>query len=53
MIFDKTLNWHDNDDRSTSAAAYLTPVESIRTNWLTLTQHFVSQNTVFFATHSH
>jgi hypothetical protein len=37
----QTLNWHDSDHRSSSAMAYLTPVESQRTNWLTLTQHMV------------
>jgi len=41
-ITPNTLNWHDNDHRSSSAAAYLTPVESQRTNWLTLTQNTVS-----------
>lgn len=37
------MNWHDNDYRSTSAAAYLTPVESWRTNWLTLVNHQVTK----------
>lgn len=37
----QTINWHDSDHRSSSAMAYLTPVESQRTNWLTLTQHMV------------
>ena len=35
------MNWHDSDHRSSSAMAYLTPVESQRKNWLTLTQHMV------------
>ena len=39
------MNWHDSDHRSSSAAAYLTPVESIRTNWLTLTGHLVGHHT--------
>ena len=37
-----TINWHDQDHRSSSAAAYLTPVESIRTNWLTLVNQQVT-----------
>jgi choline dehydrogenase len=37
------LNWHDNDHRSTSAAAYLTPVADSRTNWLTLVNHQVTK----------
>jgi len=37
----QTINWHDSDHRSSSAMAYLTPVESQRTNWLTLTKHMV------------
>ncbi|KAF5309416.1 hypothetical protein D9619_012385 [Psilocybe cf. subviscida] len=38
-----TINWHDSDHRSSSVQAYLTPVEAQRTNWLTLTKHFVTQ----------
>ncbi|VDC03214.1 unnamed protein product [Peniophora sp. CBMAI 1063] len=34
-----SLNKFDNDSRSSSAAAYLTPVEHARTNWLTLVEH--------------
>lgn len=33
---EQTLNWHDSDHRSSSAAAYLSPVESQRPNWTTL-----------------
>ncbi|KAF9269745.1 alcohol oxidase [Marasmius fiardii PR-910] len=40
-----TLNWHADDHRSSSVEAYLTPVESIRTNWLTLTEHLVTKIT--------
>ncbi|KAF5346398.1 hypothetical protein D9758_012758 [Tetrapyrgos nigripes] len=40
-----TINWHAGDHRSSSAEAYLTPVESERTNWLTLTQHMVTKIT--------
>ncbi|KAJ3862922.1 GMC oxidoreductase-domain-containing protein [Lentinula novae-zelandiae] len=36
-----TIDWHDSDHRSSSCQAYLTPVESQRTNWLTLTEHLV------------
>ncbi|KIM23455.1 GMC oxidoreductase [Serendipita vermifera MAFF 305830] len=36
------MNWHDQDHRSSSPAAYLTPVESDRTNWLTLVNHQVT-----------
>ena len=36
------MNWHDDEHRSSAPQAYLTPVESIRTNWLTLTEHLVS-----------
>ena len=35
------MDWHDNDYRSSSPQAYLTPVEDARTNWLTLTEHTV------------
>ncbi|KAF8154930.1 hypothetical protein B0H34DRAFT_783908 [Crassisporium funariophilum] len=38
-----SINWHDGDHRSSSVMAYLTPVESQRTNWLTLTQHLVTK----------
>lgn len=34
-----TLNWREGDNRSSSAEAYLTPVEEERTNWLTLVGH--------------
>ncbi|KAJ3976604.1 hypothetical protein EV361DRAFT_882774 [Lentinula raphanica] len=37
---DSTINWHDNDHRSSS---YFTPVESQRTNWVTLTEHLVTE----------
>ncbi|KAL0579083.1 hypothetical protein V5O48_002925 [Marasmius crinis-equi] len=40
-----TLNWHDGDHRSSSVEAYLTPVESDRSNWLTLTRHMVTKIT--------
>ncbi|KAF8801020.1 FAD/NAD(P)-binding domain-containing protein [Phlegmacium glaucopus] len=36
-----TINWHDSDHRSSSATAYLTPVEAQCTNWLTLTTYLV------------
>lgn len=36
------MNWHDGDRRSSAPAAYLTPVESVRTNWITLVNHQVS-----------
>jgi choline dehydrogenase-like flavoprotein len=38
-----SINWHDQDHRSTSASAYLTPVEGIRTNWLTVVNHQVTR----------
>ncbi|KZT24335.1 GMC oxidoreductase [Neolentinus lepideus HHB14362 ss-1] len=38
-----TLNWHDDDHRSSSVDAYLTPVESDRTNWLTLVSQQVTK----------
>jgi len=47
----QTINGHDSDHRSSSAMAYLTPVESQRTNWLTLTQHMVSQSITNFYQH--
>ena len=31
-----TINWHDQDHRSSSVEAYLTPVEDVREGWLTL-----------------
>jgi hypothetical protein len=37
----QSISWHDSDHRSSSATAYLSPVETTRTNWLTLTQHMV------------
>jgi hypothetical protein len=40
--YPQSINWHDSDHRSSSAQAYLTPVENIRKNWLTLTENFVS-----------
>lgn len=39
------LNWRDDDHRSSSVEAYLTPVESIRTNWITLTGQQVTRIT--------
>ncbi|KAF7374150.1 Glucose oxidase [Mycena sanguinolenta] len=38
-----SINWHDSDHRSSSVEAYLTPVESQRTNWVTLGQHIVTK----------
>ncbi|KDQ08161.1 hypothetical protein BOTBODRAFT_38148 [Botryobasidium botryosum FD-172 SS1] len=38
-----SLNRADSDHRSSSATAYLSPVESTRTNWLTLTGHQVTK----------
>ncbi|KAF8897995.1 hypothetical protein CPB84DRAFT_1815762 [Gymnopilus junonius] len=38
-----TINWHDSDHRSSSAAAYFTPVETVRTNWLTLVTYQVTK----------
>ncbi|KAH6904571.1 glucose oxidase [Coprinopsis sp. MPI-PUGE-AT-0042] len=37
------INWRDSGHRSSSIQAYLTPVESQRTNWVTLTRHFVTK----------
>ena len=37
----QSINWRDSDHRSSSATAYLSPVETKRTNWLTLTKHMV------------
>jgi choline dehydrogenase len=36
-----SLDWHRQDHRSSSAEAYLTPVQSQRTWWTTLTTHMV------------
>ncbi|KAJ6480268.1 hypothetical protein C8R45DRAFT_905815 [Mycena sanguinolenta] len=41
-ITPNSINWHDSDHRSSSVEAYLTPVESERTNWVTLGQHIVT-----------
>ncbi|GLB41356.1 putative GMC oxidoreductase family protein [Lyophyllum shimeji] len=38
-----TVNWHDQGHRSSAPEAYLTPVENVRTNWLTLTMHQVTK----------
>jgi choline dehydrogenase-like flavoprotein len=38
-----SINWHNHDYRSSSASAYLTPVEAARTNWLTLVGHQVTK----------
>jgi len=38
-----SINWHDDDHRSSSVQAYLTPVESVRTAWTTLTDHMVTK----------
>ncbi|KAK7052557.1 glucose oxidase [Favolaschia claudopus] len=38
-----SINWHDADHRSSSVQAYLTPVESQRTNWVTLGRHIVTK----------
>ncbi|KAL5534916.1 hypothetical protein ACEPAF_3006 [Sanghuangporus sanghuang] len=37
-----TINPSDNDTRSSSATAYLSPVEDERTNWITLVNHQVT-----------
>ncbi|KLO16271.1 glucose oxidase [Schizopora paradoxa] len=34
-----TINWHEADNRSSSASAYLTPVENNRHGWLTLVSY--------------
>ncbi|KAJ7314249.1 alcohol oxidase [Mycena albidolilacea] len=39
----QSIDYNDNDRRSSSAEAYLTPVENTRTNWVTLTQHLVTK----------
>ncbi|TDL23830.1 alcohol oxidase [Rickenella mellea] len=41
-----SINWHDSDHRSSSATAYLSPVENVRTNWLTLIDHLVTRVTL-------
>ncbi|KAL5495897.1 hypothetical protein ACEPAI_1361 [Sanghuangporus weigelae] len=38
-----TINPSDNDTRSSSATAYLSPVERERTNWITLVNHQVTK----------
>ncbi|KAK7038486.1 glucose oxidase [Favolaschia claudopus] len=38
-----SLNYFNNDRRSSSAEAYLTPNEKTRKNWVTLTQHLVTK----------
>ncbi|KAJ6524175.1 hypothetical protein B0H19DRAFT_1200585 [Mycena capillaripes] len=38
-----SINYNDDDRRSSSAEAYLTPVEKTRENWVTLTQHLVTK----------
>ncbi|KAJ6551919.1 hypothetical protein B0H19DRAFT_1264537 [Mycena capillaripes] len=38
-----SLDWHRDDHRSSSVEAYLTPVQSQRTNWVTLGQHIVTK----------
>ncbi|KAJ7171206.1 alcohol oxidase [Mycena filopes] len=38
-----SLDWHRSDHRSSSVEAYLTPVESSRTNWVTLARHIVTK----------
>ncbi|KAG6855598.1 hypothetical protein H0H87_000393 [Tephrocybe sp. NHM501043] len=38
-----TVNWHDQGHRASAPEAYLTPVETVRTNWLTLTKHQVTK----------
>ncbi|TFK24579.1 glucose oxidase [Coprinopsis marcescibilis] len=37
------INWREGDRRSSSVTAYLSPVENQRTNWITLTRHFVTK----------
>jgi len=41
LVMPQTMNWHNSDHRSSAPEAYLTPVENVRTNWLTLTTHLV------------
>ncbi|TDL18853.1 glucose oxidase [Rickenella mellea] len=38
-----SLNPHDSDHRSSSATAYLSLVENVRTNWVTLINHLVTK----------
>ncbi|KAJ7143798.1 hypothetical protein C8R44DRAFT_758923 [Mycena epipterygia] len=38
-----SIDWHRSDFRSSSVEAYLTPVESQRTNWVTLARHIVTK----------
>ena len=38
-----TINPNDNDTRSSSATAYLSPVENKRSNWVTLVNHQVTK----------
>ncbi|KAJ7708299.1 hypothetical protein B0H17DRAFT_971830 [Mycena rosella] len=38
-----SLDWHRSDYRSSSVEAYLTPVESERTNWVTLGRHIATK----------
>ncbi|KAJ7929582.1 alcohol oxidase [Mycena leptocephala] len=38
-----SIDWHRSDHRSSSVEAYLTPVESARTNWVTLGKHIVTK----------
>ncbi|KAJ7674067.1 alcohol oxidase [Mycena polygramma] len=38
-----SMDWHRDDHRSSSVEAYLTPVESQRTNWVTLGKHIVTK----------
>ncbi|KAI3610976.1 glucose oxidase [Moniliophthora roreri] len=38
-----TMNWHAADRRSSAPEAYLSPVEGIRTTWVTLTRHQVTK----------
>lgn len=47
MFMMQTINVQNSDRRSSSAEAYLTPVENTATNWLTLTGQMV--NSFFMA----
>ncbi|KAJ7652377.1 alcohol oxidase [Mycena polygramma] len=38
-----SINYNDNDRRSSSGQSYLTPVEKTRKNWVTLTEHLVTK----------
>ncbi|KAJ6555221.1 GMC oxidoreductase-domain-containing protein [Mycena vulgaris] len=38
-----SMDWHRSDHRSSSVEAYMTPVESQRTNWVTLGRHIVTK----------